>query len=101
LADLPVTSPDVYPIEVEKTLTAHPDVAEASVVGVPDDQYGQRLVAFVMRPGATTDSDDLRAFVRDNLANYKVPRELRVLSELPRNATGKILRAESRTQAEG
>ena len=93
---------NVYPIEVEKTLSTHPDVAEASVVGVSDEQYGQRLVAFVvLRPGATATSDELRGFVRENLANYKVPRELRLLDELPRNATGKILRAELRTQAEG
>ena len=92
---------NVYPIEVEKTLATHPDVAEASVVGVADEQYGQRLVAFVvLRPGATASSDELRGFVRENLASYKVPRELRLLDELPRNATGKILRAELRTQAE-
>jgi acyl-CoA synthetase (AMP-forming)/AMP-acid ligase II len=93
---------NVYPIEVEQVLTGHPDVAEASVVGVTDEQYGQRLVAFVVvRPGGATDSDALRAFVRDNLANYKVPREVCVLSELPRNATGKILRAELRARAQG
>ncbi|MCP9273239.1 acyl-CoA ligase FadD12 [Mycolicibacterium sp. CAU 1645] len=92
---------NVYPIEVEKTLTTHPEVAEASVVGVSDEQYGQRLVAFVvLTPGASSSTDDLRAFVRDNLANYKVPREIRVLDELPRNATGKILRAELRASAE-
>ena len=92
---------NVYPVEVEKTLAGHPDVAEASVVGVDDEQYGQRLVAFVvLAPGATATADDLRAFVRDSLANYKVPREIRVLDELPRNATGKILRADLRAQAE-
>jgi acyl-CoA synthetase (AMP-forming)/AMP-acid ligase II len=93
---------NVYPIEVEQVLTAHPDVAEASVVGVTDEQYGQRLVAFVVvRPGGATDADALRAFVRDNLANYKVPREVCILSELPRNATGKILRAELLARAQG
>jgi acyl-CoA synthetase (AMP-forming)/AMP-acid ligase II len=93
---------NVYPIEVEKTLTTHPDVAEASVVGVDDEQYGQRLVAFVvLAPGATATGDSLRGYVRDNLANYKVPREIRILDELPRNATGKILRADLRARAEG
>jgi fatty-acyl-CoA synthase len=92
---------NVYPIEVEQTLSTHPDVAEASVVGVSDEQYGQRLVAFVvLRPGANATSDELRGFVRENLANYKVPRDVRLLNELPRNATGKILRAELRKQAE-
>ena len=93
---------NVYPIEVEKALTAHPDVAETSVLGVADEQYGQRLVAFVvLRQGATTSPDELRGYVRDTLANYKVPREITMLDALPRNATGKILRAELRALAEG
>ncbi len=93
---------NVYPIEVEKTLTAHPDVAEASVLGVADEQYGQRLVAFVvLHPEAGVGPEDLRAFVRENLASYKVPREITLLDALPRNVTGKILRAELRALAEG
>jgi acyl-CoA synthetase (AMP-forming)/AMP-acid ligase II len=92
---------NVYPIEVEKVLTAHPCVAEVSVVGVADAEYGQRLVAFVVpRPGAATSPDELRAHVRENLASYKVPRTITLLDELPRNATGKILRAELRARAE-
>jgi acyl-coenzyme A synthetase/AMP-(fatty) acid ligase len=78
---------------VEKTLAAHPDVAETAVLGVDDEQYGQRLAAFVvLRPGASADVDELKQHVRNNLANYKVPRELVVLDELPRNSTGKIAR---------
>jgi acyl-CoA synthetase (AMP-forming)/AMP-acid ligase II len=93
---------NVYPIEVEQVLATHPDVAEASVVGVADEQYGQRLVGFVvMRPGTTAGSDDLRGFVRDSLANYKVPRQFTLLDALPRNATGKINRTELRALAEG
>jgi fatty-acyl-CoA synthase len=93
---------NVYPIEVENTLTAHPAVAEASVVGVPDDEYGQRLDAFVVpRAGVATTADELRGHVRDNLASYKVPRTITLLDELPRNATGKIVRAELRSRAEG
>ncbi|WP_243858787.1 acyl-CoA ligase FadD12 [Mycobacterium sp. DL440] len=80
---------NVYPIEVEKVLAGHPDVAEAAVIGVDDEKYGQRLVAFVRLSGAAT-ADDLKAYVRENLANYKVPREITVLDELPRNSTGKI-----------
>ena len=84
---------NVYPIEVEKTLAAHPDVAEAAVLGVDDEQYGQRLAAFVvLSPGASANIDDLKQHVRDNLANYKVPREIVVLDELPRSSTGKIVR---------
>ncbi|MBS1691583.1 MAG: bile acid CoA ligase [Actinobacteria bacterium] len=88
---------NIYPVEVERTLTAHPDVAEASVIGVDDDQYGQRLAAFVvLTANATTTPDALRGHVRDNLANYKVPRDITVLDELPRSSTGKIVRAELR-----
>jgi acyl-CoA synthetase (AMP-forming)/AMP-acid ligase II len=86
---------NVYPIEVEKTLAAHSEVAEAAVIGVDDEQYGQRLAAFVvLGPGSTATPDTLKQHVRDNLANYKVPREISVLDELPRGSTGKILRAE-------
>jgi acyl-CoA synthetase (AMP-forming)/AMP-acid ligase II len=86
---------NVYPIEVEKILAAHPDVAEAAVLGVDDEQYGQRLVAFVvLTDGAGATSDDLKAHVRANLANYKVPRHISVLDELPRSSTGKIVRRE-------
>jgi acyl-CoA synthetase (AMP-forming)/AMP-acid ligase II len=88
---------NVYPIEVEKTLAAHKDVAEAAVLGVDDEQYGQRLVAFVvLEAGASASPDALKQHVRDNLANYKVPREITVLDELPRGSTGKILRNELR-----
>jgi fatty-acyl-CoA synthase len=88
---------NVYPIEVEKALAAHPEVAEAAVLGVEDEQYGQRLVAFVVLDhAASATPDTLKQHVRDNLANYKVPRQITVLQELPRGSTGKILRNELR-----
>ncbi|MDT5018053.1 MAG: hypothetical protein QOD39_4213 [Mycobacterium sp.] len=88
---------NVYPIEVEKALVAHPEVAEAAVLGVDDEQYGQRLVAFVvLEAGAAATEDALKQHVRDNLANYKVPREITLMDELPRGSTGKILRNELR-----
>ncbi|MGP4055141.1 acyl-CoA ligase FadD12 [Mycobacterium sp. 4D054] len=84
---------NVYPIEVEKTLAAHPDVAEATVLGVDDEKFGQRLEAFVvLQPGAAATPDTLKQHVRDHLANYKVPREITILDELPRSITGKISR---------
>ncbi|OBB94472.1 acyl-CoA ligase FadD12 [Mycobacterium sp. 852002-40037_SCH5390672] len=97
---------NVYPIEVEKTLAAHPDVAEAAVIGVDDEQYGQRLAAFVvLEPGATLDGgaapEALKQHVRENLANYKVPRDITVLDELPRGSTGKILRADLQARVNG
>jgi acyl-CoA synthetase (AMP-forming)/AMP-acid ligase II len=91
---------NIYPIEVEKTLTSHPDVAEASVLGVDDEQFGQRLVAFVvLNGGASATPDILKQHVRENLANYKVPREITILDELPRSSTGKIVRRELQDRA--
>jgi acyl-CoA synthetase (AMP-forming)/AMP-acid ligase II len=84
---------NVYPIEVEKTLASHSDVAEAAVIGVDDEQYGQRLAAFVvLNEGADATPETLKQHVRDSLANYKVPRQITVLDELPRSITGKIVR---------
>jgi acyl-CoA synthetase (AMP-forming)/AMP-acid ligase II len=86
---------NVYPIEVERMLAAHPRVAEAAVLGVDDAQYGQRLVAFVVLDSdAAVTPDTLKAHVREHLANYKVPRTITVLTGLPRGSTGKILRRE-------
>jgi len=84
---------NLYPIEVEKTLASHSDVAEAAVIGVDDEQYGQRLAAFVvLNEGAGATPETLKQHVRDSLANYKVPRQITVLDELPRSITGKIVR---------
>jgi acyl-CoA synthetase (AMP-forming)/AMP-acid ligase II len=80
---------NVYPIEVEKTLAAHPDVAEAAAIGVDDEQYGQRLAAFVvLAPGSSATPDSLKQHVRQNLANYKVPRGIAILDELQPRVTG-------------
>lgn len=84
---------NVFPAEIESVLVARADVADAAVIGVPDDDFGQRLAAFVVPAGgATLDADELRAHVKANLARFKVPRDVVVLDELPRNATGKVLR---------
>jgi fatty-acyl-CoA synthase len=86
---------NVFPKEVEDALARHPDVVEAACVGVEDSEFGQRLRAFcVLREGAKTDEGELRAHVKANLAGYKVPREVVFLDELPRNATGKVLKRE-------
>ena len=93
---------NVYPIEVEKTLTAHAGVAEASVIGVDDEQFGQRLAAFVvLNAGGSATPEELKQHVRENLANYKVPREITVLDELPRNSTGKIVRRDLQARVNG
>ncbi|WP_298179327.1 acyl-CoA synthetase [Saccharomonospora sp.] len=84
---------NVYPVEAENVLVEHPDVREAAVIGVPDDEFGQRLKAFVVvREGSALDAEAVREHVRSNLARYKVPRDVEFLDRLPRNATGKVLR---------
>jgi acyl-CoA synthetase (AMP-forming)/AMP-acid ligase II len=88
---------NVYPIEVEKVLAGHRDVADAAVIGVDDEQYGQRLAAFVvLNTGTSVTPEVMKQHVRESLANYKVPRDVVVVDELPRNATGKIVRRELR-----
>jgi fatty-acyl-CoA synthase len=86
---------NVFPREVEDLLADHAAVEEAAVVGVPDEEWGQRLKAFVvLRDGETADQATLKAHVKAHLAAYKVPREIEFLDELPRNATGKVLKRE-------
>jgi acyl-CoA synthetase (AMP-forming)/AMP-acid ligase II len=86
---------NVFPKEIEDVLARHPAVAEAAAIGVEDADFGQRLRAFVaLRDGAGADEAELKAHVRDQLARYKVPREIVFLDELPRNATGKVLKRE-------
>ncbi|UUV34564.1 acyl-CoA synthetase [Amycolatopsis roodepoortensis] len=84
---------NVFPIEVENLLVEREDVLEAAVIGVDDPEFGQRLKAFVVRAEKSDlDVDGVREYVKANLARYKVPREVEFLDELPRNATGKVLR---------
>ena len=86
---------NVFPAEVEDLLAAHPAIAEAAAIGVADEQFGQRLRAFVVRrPGHELSEDDVRTYVRDNLARYKTPRDVVFIDALPRNQTGKVLKRE-------
>jgi fatty-acyl-CoA synthase len=86
---------NVYPRELEDMLVGHEQIAEAAVVGVPDEEFGQRLKAFVVPSnGGELTEERVKDFVRAGLARYKVPREVVFLSELPRNAAGKVLKRE-------
>lgn len=86
---------NVFPDEVEHLLLAHGAIADVGVVGVPDDEFGARLKAFVVRrDGTTLSGDDVREYVRTRLARHKVPRDVEFVSEVPRNTTGKLLRKE-------
>jgi malonyl-CoA/methylmalonyl-CoA synthetase len=81
-------------LEIEDALRPHPAIAEIAVIGLPDDVWGDRVTACVVpRPGQTLTLDELRAWSRDRLAPYKIPRELRLVDELPRNAMGKVQKA--------
>jgi fatty-acyl-CoA synthase len=86
---------NVFPAEVEDLLAGLDAVSEVAVVGVPDEEFGQRLVAFVvLHAGASLTADEVKEHVRANLARYKVPRDVEFLDALPRNATGKVLKRE-------
>ena len=88
---------NVFPAEVEDLISGHPDVVEATAIGVEDKEWGHRLRAFVVKKeNADLDEDTIKKYVKDNLAKYKVPREVIFLDELPRNSTGKILKRELR-----
>jgi len=89
---------NVFPREVEDLIADHPGVTEAAVIGVPDQEWGQRLRAFVVcGPVGGPDEGELQELVRVQLARYKVPREVLFIDELPRNATGKVVRRELST----
>jgi fatty-acyl-CoA synthase len=90
---------NVFPREVEDLLAEHPEVDDVAVIGVPDDHFGQRLRAFVVRSaGSQLSEDEVRDHVRDNLARFKVPRDVVFVDVLPRNATGKVLKRELRAR---
>jgi len=88
---------NVYPAEVEAVLYAHPAVAEAAVIGVPDAKWGEAVKAIIVpRPGAAIDDRELIAFAKASLAGFKVPKSVDIAAELPRNASGKILKKDLR-----
>lgn len=86
---------NLFPREVEELLATHDAIDDVAVIGVPDEDFGQRLRAFVVRvPGAELDADGVKEFVRSGLARFKVPRDVVFLDALPRNPTGKVLKRE-------
>ena len=84
---------NVYPREVEEVLYAHPAVAEAAVIGRPDERLGEEVMAFIsLKPGASTTPDEVIVYCKEQMAAYKHPREVRIIDELPKGPTGKILK---------
>ncbi len=90
---------NAYPAEIENALLAHPGIAQVAVIGIPDERLGEVGMAFcVARAGFTLDPDEVVAFSRERMANYKVPRRVQVLDELPINATGKVVKDKLRAR---
>jgi acyl-CoA synthetase (AMP-forming)/AMP-acid ligase II len=85
----------VYSVEVQQTLEEHPKVAEAAVLGLPDERQGEIPVAAIrLKPGVQVEPDELTAFVRERLSGYKVPRKIVIVGEMPRTGTDKVQKAE-------
>ena len=89
----------MWPRDVEDALYGHTAVREVAVVGVPDDYRGETVKAFVsLKPGASATADELIAYCRERMAAYKYPRQVEFVDELPKTASGKVLRRELRQQ---
>lgn len=84
---------NIYPVEVENAIAKHDAVADVAVIGVPDDKYGEALLAFIVTtPNGSITAEELIEFCRDKIAGYKIPRKMELIDELPRNPSGKILK---------
>jgi acyl-CoA synthetase (AMP-forming)/AMP-acid ligase II len=89
---------NIYPREIEDVISAHPAVAEVAVYGVPDERWGEALAAAVVpRPGMLVVPQEIVDFCRGRIGGYKVPKRVRIVDVLPKNASGKILKTELRT----
>lgn len=98
IKDMVVTGGEnVYPTEVENVLVHHPSVVEVAVVGIPDEKYGEALLAVVvLAPDQSLEPNEMIEFCRDKIAGYKIPRQLKITDALPRNASGKVLKKDIR-----
>jgi acyl-CoA synthetase (AMP-forming)/AMP-acid ligase II len=91
---------NAYPAEIERLLLLHPDVAQVAVIGVPDDRLGEVGFAYVLATsGTTADPKQIIAWAKENMANFKAPKYVEVVDELPLNASGKVLKFELRDRA--
>jgi fatty-acyl-CoA synthase len=91
---------NIYPREVEEFLYTHPGVADVQVIGVPDERYGEELMAWVVvRPGASLTDDAIKDFCRGQIAHYKVPRYIKFVDEFPMTVTGKVQKFKMRETA--
>ncbi len=91
---------NIYPREVEEVLYTHPAVVEAAVVGVPDDEWGEKVKAYIaLKPGTIATEQEIIDFAKGKLASYKKPKEVEFLDSLPKGSTGKILKKELKKRA--
>ena len=92
---------NVYPREVEEFLYTHPAVADVQVIGVPDERYGEELMAWIkVKPGVDVPTaEDVRAFATGKLAHYKIPRYVHITDEFPMTVTGKVRKVEMRERS--
>jgi len=88
---------NIYPAEVENALYSHPKIADVAVIGVPDEKWGETVMAYIVaKDGETLESDEVIAYARTQIAGFKCPKRVAFIPALPRNASGKILRRELR-----
>ncbi|MCJ7692034.1 MAG: hypothetical protein MUO22_01290, partial [Sedimentisphaerales bacterium] len=88
---------NVYPREIEEKLIEHPDISLIAVIGVPDEQYGEEIMAFIiLNDGATCTAEDIIQWSKKRMANYKYPRRIKFVDSIPMSATNKILKRELR-----
>jgi fatty-acyl-CoA synthase len=91
---------NIYPREIEEFLYSHPAIADAQVIGVPDERYGEELMAWVqLIPGGELTEDELKDFCRDKIAHFKIPRYVKFVNEFPMTVTGKVRKVEMRDKS--
>jgi fatty-acyl-CoA synthase len=91
---------NIYPAEIERVISSHPKVAQVGVIGVPDDFYGEAVMAWIqLHAGETVSAEEIRAFCKDRLAHFKVPAHIRFVDEFPMTVTGKLQKFRMREMA--
>jgi fatty-acyl-CoA synthase len=90
---------NVYSVEVEQALLQHPDVQDSAVIGLPDDKWGEKVVAVLqLHAGRSADAQEIQAFVKARIGSVKTPKEVHIWSELPRSKVGKVLKKDVRAE---